>query len=120
MESKEQKKQRSSKFLGMSPCCSCLVMMGILVLCSLIGYLLGVRNGIEPPEQTVNLVIKSDSTLMEIIRNQTKVEMEMLRIIGEKQNTTPTIKNNIIMPKRCCQPQIVNSFNNNIVKDSLK
>lgn len=94
-------------------------MMGLLILFSLTGYLLGVRNGIEPPEQTVNVEIKSDSALMEIIRSQTKVELEMLHIISDKQNTTPSIKNDIIMPKKCCQPQIVNSFNNNIVRDSL-
>lgn len=117
---KQNKNQSLYGFMGMNKCLSCIIMLVLLVSCSILGYIIGLVNINEPPVQTVTVEVKNDSTLLEVIRSQTKIEMEMLRIIGEKQNTSPTIKNNIVLPNKNCLPQIENSFNNNTIMDSLK
>lgn len=98
---------------------SCLTII-LIGLSSVMGYVLGLSNNNNPPETKVEVMLKTDSALMEVIRSQVKIEMEMLKVINNNTNKAPTV-NNIIRPKLVdCIPQIVNSFNKSeICKDSL-
>lgn len=111
--------QKPYVFRGMNNCFVCVILLVVLALFSLLGYFIGVSNIVDPPLQPIKVEIRNDSTLKEIIRNQTNIEMEMLRIIGERNNIAPIIKNNVYTPKSCAHPKIINSFNNNSIKDSL-
>lgn len=97
-----------------------LGMIMSLLAVSLLGYLFGISNVAPPGDHKIDVTIETDSVMLEVIRSQTKIELEMLRIIGEQQTISPTIKNIIPLPKNCCQPQIVNSFNDIVVNDTLK
>lgn len=107
------KKWESFKCLGMSPRLFVCLVIVIIIICSVLGYLLGLNHISDADGQEVKVNIKTDSAMMEMIRSRTKVEMEMLRIIGERPNA-PTVNNFIRQPQ--CQPQIQNSFNNNHIR----
>lgn len=99
---------------------SCILVL-LMVISSAIGYVLGIANFDDSQNCNVEVEVKTDSALMEVIRGQVKVEMEMLKVINENMVQKTPIVNNIIKPRPSnCKPAIVNSFNhNNIRTDSL-
>ena len=118
---KMQKEKEPYNIGGLSPKLLSCVLVSLMVISSAIGYVLGMANFDDSPNCNVEVEVKTDSALMEVIRGQVKVEMEMLKVINENMVQKTPIVNNIIKPRPSnCKPGIVNSFNhNNIRTDSL-
>lgn len=106
---------------GLHPILFSSIMIILIAISSVTGYVLGLANLSDSPTCNVEVELKTDSVLMEIMRGQVKVEMEMLKVINEKTTqVAPIVKNIIRTEPTNCKPNISNSFNHNIVKfDSL-
>lgn len=117
----EIKKEKPFDIGGLNPILFTGIMVMLVVLSSAIGYVFGIANIDDLESCKVEVEVKTDSALMEVIRGQVKVEIEMLRVINENANQTAPIVNNIIKTRPSnYKPCIVNSFNHKIVKsDSL-
>lgn len=115
------KKENPFNIGGMNPVLFSIIFIIMIVLFSILGYVVGLSNIDDTRKIQVDVEVKTDSGLMEVIRGQVKIEMEMLKVINEKTNQKTPIVYNIIKQKPDnSASKVVNSFNHNIVRvDSI-
>lgn len=113
---KNDKKETPYNIGGMNPVLFSVIFILLIVLFSISGYVVGLSNIDDTQNLKMDVEVKTDSALMEVIRGQLKIEMEMLKVINEKTNQrTPIIYNIIKQKPDNCASKVVNSFNHNIV-----
>lgn len=117
----ESKREKPYNIGGINPVLLSCIMVMLVALSSAVGYVYGIANFGNIKTCNVDVELKSDSALIDVIRGQLMVEMEMLKVINEKTTQKAPTVNNIIKPRPSFnKPDIANSFNNNIIRiDSL-